>query len=137
MVKFNLAAAFVMVLLACTAIVADRAAAQTAYPGQMTQARVWVQNRGSDEAVPVDVRDVSLEKPLMVHVVNGEPLFGEGTTPVQIRAARQPWEYQRVEVSQRADVAAVLNASGAAGWEVVATLSATPEGTSFLMKRPR
>ena len=36
------------------AAAATIAALQTAQPGQMTQARVWIQNRGGSEAVPVD-----------------------------------------------------------------------------------
>ena len=43
----------------------------TATPGQMTQARVWVQNRGRTEAVPVELRDVNLDAPLKVQVING------------------------------------------------------------------
>ena len=47
----------------------------TRTPGQMTEAHVWVQNRGRTEAVPVELRDVNLDAPLKVHIINGEPAF--------------------------------------------------------------
>jgi hypothetical protein len=43
---------------------------QTAQPGQMTQARVLIQNRGRGEAVPVSLQDTALDTPLRVRVVN-------------------------------------------------------------------
>ena len=61
----------------------------TQTPGQMTQARVWVENRGPNEALPVDLRDVNLDHPLRVQVVNSEPQYGS-TSPVQVRPVRQP-----------------------------------------------
>jgi hypothetical protein len=109
----------------------------TAQPGQMTPALVWVQNRTRGEAVSVDLRDVNLDKPLRVHVVNGESGSGDAINSVQTRAARQFWEYQTVVIPQRTDVATVLNTHGAAGWEAVGTVSVTAEGTTVLLKRPR
>jgi hypothetical protein len=115
------------------------AALQTAQPGQMTQARIWVENRGRNEAVPVDLRDVNLDKPLRVYVLNGESGPGDATAPLQVRTARQNWEYDTVAVAAGKDVAAALNARGAAGWEAVGTVSVTDEraATTILLKRPR
>jgi len=110
------------------------AAVQTAQPGQMTQPRVWVENRGRSEAVPVDIRDINLDKPMRVHVLNGEAV---ATDVLPVRPARQQWEYELAIVPSNRDVAAVLNARGAAGWEAVGTTSVTAENTTILLKRPR
>jgi len=87
--------------------------------------------------VAVNLRDVNLDKPLRVHVVNAEPVAGESTTPVQTRAARQSWEYTTVAVRAGADAATVLNAQGASGWEAVGMTSAAAGGTTIVLKRPR
>jgi len=100
----------------------------------MTEARVFVQNQGRTEAVPVDLLDVSLDKPLRVHVANGEPGGGDA---LPTRAARQLWDYETIVVLSGRDVAAALNARGAAGWEAVGTTSVTSESLTILLKRPR
>jgi len=113
--------------------IAGVAALQTAQPGQMTQPNVIVQNHGRSEAVPVDIRDINLDKPMRVHVLNGEA----GSTDVlPVRPVRQQWEYEMAVVPAGRDVAAVLNARGLAGWEAVGTTVAT-ENTTILLKRPR
>src|SRR5262249_21622468 len=119
------AAIALLIVVGAAAMRAAPDAPQTAYPGQMTQARVWVQNRGESEAVPVDVRALRRDKPIRVHVVNGDSGLGGGSNPVQVRGTRQVWEYETVVVPQRTDVAAVLNTRGGAGWEAVGLLSAT------------
>src|SRR5262249_11777284 len=43
---------------------------QTPRPGQMTEARVWVQNRGAAEALPVELAGSTLAQPLRGRVVN-------------------------------------------------------------------
>jgi len=108
-------------------------ALQTAQPGQMTQARVWVENHGRSEAVPVDIRDINLEKPMRVHVLNGEG----GADVLPVRPVRQYWDYELAVVPAGRDLAAVLNARGAAGWEAVGTTRVTAESTTILLKRPR
>jgi hypothetical protein len=113
------------------------AAPQTAQPGQMTPALVWVQNRNRSEAVAVDLRDVNLDKPLRVQVVNGEPGQSESTAPVPTRVARQVWEYETVVIASGADAATVLNPRGASGWEAVSLMSGAAGGTAVLLKRPR
>jgi hypothetical protein len=113
--------------------IAGVAALQTAQPGQMTQARVWIENHGRTEAVPVDIRDINLDKPMRVHIQNGDA----GTEVLPVRTSRQQWEYEMAVVPAGRDVAAILNARGNAGWEAVGTTSATAENTMILMKRPR
>jgi hypothetical protein len=129
-----IAAACALAIIA-GAVATSAALQTTAQPGQMTPAQVWVQNRSRAEAVAVDLRDVNLEKPLRVHVVNGEAASGD---TMQVRPARQVWEYEMATIPQRTDVAAVLNLRGAMGWEAVGTVNVTPDGiTTILMKRPR
>jgi len=122
--------AFAMTLGAATTI----GAPQTKYPGEMTEPRVIVRNHGRSEAVPVDVLDVNLVKPLRVHVTNGEPAQGD---VLQTRASRQLWEYEAAVVPAGRDLAAVLNARGAAGWEAIGPTSVTSDSVTVLLKRPR
>jgi hypothetical protein len=108
----------------------------TQTPGQMTQARVWVENRGPNEALPVDLRDVNLDHPLRVQVVNSEPQYGS-TSPVQVRPVRQPWDYRTILVVPTDDLSANLNTLGAEGWETTGIVFVKVEGTTVLLKRPR
>jgi len=127
-----IAAAAIVVLVVGAA--ATIAALQTTQPGQMTPARVWVQNRGAGEAVPVDVRDVNLDRPLKVRVTNGEPGSGD---VLPSRAARQGWDYEMVDVAPGKDVASVLNVQGVSGWEAVGMVSLSANNITILLKRPR
>lgn len=108
----------------------------TPYPGQMTQARVWVQNRGRAEAVPVDLRDVNVETPLRVQVVNGE-VGSRAPNPALVRLGHQQWEYATVAVAPGAQATAVLNERGTDGWETTGIAWTTGDGTTLLLKRPR
>ena len=108
----------------------------TRTPGQMTEAHVWVDNQGREEAVPVDLRDVHLDRPLRVQVVNNDPQYGS-SGPVQVRSVRTLWDYQLLVVPQAADLAMRLNAQGALGWEAIGVLSQTAEATTVLLKRQR
>ena len=108
----------------------------TRTPGQMTEAHVWVDNQGREEAIPVDLRDVHLDRPLRVQVVNNDPQYGS-SGPVQVRSVRTLWDYQLLVVPQTADLAMRLNTQGALGWEAVGVLSQTVEATTVLLKRPR
>jgi hypothetical protein len=109
---------------------------QTRTPGQMTEAHVWVENRGPNEALPVDLRDVNLDHPLRVQVVNSEPQYGS-TRPVQVRPVPQPWDYRTVLVLPAENLAAKLNTLGADGWETTGIVFVKVEGTTVLLKRPR
>jgi hypothetical protein len=131
----------IVIVFACALVVGGSAMlaapGQTQQPGQMTQAHVWVQNRGHSEAVPVDLRDVNTDTPLRVHVVNGEPGSGSASNPLQVRPIRQLWDYQTVAVPPGTDLAPILNARGASGWETTGIAFVTADGTTLLLKRPR
>jgi hypothetical protein len=107
----------------------------TRTPGQMTEAHVWVENRGKAEMVPVDLREVNLDSPLKVQIINGEPRYGV-TNPVQTHQVRLVWDYETMTVPATEDVTARLNARGADGWETTGIWSVTTEGaTKLLLKR--
>jgi hypothetical protein len=105
-------------LVAGTSILA--APEQTKQPGQMTEAHVWVQNRGRSEAVPVELRDVKLDG------------------PVEVREVRRLWDYEMIAVAPAQNLAAALNARGAAGWETTGIAFVDADGTTrLLLKRSR
>ena len=107
----------------------------TSRPGDMTEPRVVVQNRGAAEAIPVDLRDVNTESPLRVQVVNGgaPPYAG----PLAVHVVRPAWEYKVLVVSTRDDTAAALRADGEAGWEVTGVVFLNGTEARLLMKRMR
>ena len=123
-------------VIAGTSILA--APAQTTRtPGQMTEAHVWVQNRGRSEALPVELRDVNLDGPLKVLIINGDPAF-TATGPLPVREVRRLWDYESITVPPQGNVTATLNQRGAAGWETTGIWSVTADGaTTLLLKRPR
>jgi hypothetical protein len=108
----------------------------TRTPGQMTEAHVWIDNQGREEAIPVDLRDVHFDRPLRVQVVNNEPQYGP-SNPVQVRSVRVLWDYRTLTVAPADNVAEKLNPLGAVGWEAVNVLSQNAEGTTLLLKRQR
>ena len=124
-------------VVAGTSILA--APSQTATPGQMTQARVWVQNRGRTEALPVDVREVNLDAPLRVQVTNADAQYAS-TNPVQVHEVRRVWDYETIVIpaDAQANIASLLNSRGANGWETTGIATVNTEGaTTMLLKRPR
>ena len=62
----------VMSLLAAALVAGStmRAAPDQVRPGEMTEAKVWIQNRSRAQAIPVDLRNVDLEAPLRVQVAS-------------------------------------------------------------------
>jgi hypothetical protein len=112
------------------------AAPDQTQPGQLTQARVWVMNSGRTEAVPVNLRDASLDAPLRVLVQNGEP--GSGS-PHSLRVQLVPsvWDYQMITVTGADDAARTLAKAGAEGWETTGVAWPEANRTALLMKRPR
>src|SRR5882724_4931427 len=105
-----------MVPLACLLLVVGGAlyapAAQdgTLQPGQRTQARVWIQNRGDAEAVPMSIQNMAPEAPpLRVQVVEAPVV----TAPSRTGPVEPPtWEYRDVIISADQDPLGVLNAAG-------------------------
>jgi hypothetical protein len=108
----------------------------TRQPGQMTEAHVWVENRGRTEAVPVDLREINLDGPLKVQVINGEPQYAQAS-PVQVREIRKIWDYETITLTPTDDIAAVLTRRGQNGWETTGIAFAKPDGTTVLLKRWR
>ena len=131
----SIVSAFVVVLVV-GGIAILAAPGQTLQPGQMTQARVWIENRGRSEAVPVELRDVNLEAPMRVQVINGEPAYATAG-PVQVREIRRVWDYETITVAPAEDMAAKLNQQGASGWETTGIAFVNVDGTMLLLKRPR
>ena len=110
----------------------------TARPGQMTDARVWVENRGRAQAIPVDLRDANIDTPLRVNVVNGTPgAMPPMADPLPVRIARQIWEYKTIEIRATDDAAKLLAADGIAGWEATGVAFPGENKTTLLLKRLR
>jgi hypothetical protein len=130
------AVAFALIVAGTSILAAP--AQTTAQPGQMTQAHVWVQNRGRSEAIPVDVREVNLDAPLRVQVTNGEPQYA-ASNPVQVREVRRLWDYETVLIPADApgSMVSLLNGRGANGWETTGIASVNADGMTLLLKRPR
>jgi len=101
-------------------------------PGIMTQARVWIENRRVDEAIPVHVV-ADPDTATRVQVVNGVSVSGTVTA----RAVRQAWEYRSLIVTPGRDMTSAVNAAGDDGWEATGIQMTTPDGSALLFKRPR
>ena len=109
---------------------------RTQQPGQPTQAKVWIQNQGDAEAVPVSIQSVASESLLRVQVT-GVPIVTTGLgSVVQARIARQSWEYRAVSNPAGQDPVTVLNSAGADGWEATGLMFPPAGETVVLMKRP-
>jgi hypothetical protein len=135
--SLNTIAAFCLGAFAAGASALVAGQQTTLTPGQMTQARVKIENRGPGEAVPVDVRDVNVRDPLRVEVINADNGH-RAIEPVNVRIAGARWEYLSVDVPADQDLAAVLTRRGNEGWELTGfTRPATGGATTFLMKRMR
>jgi hypothetical protein len=133
----------VITMVAVGALIAFRSAMlaapqqTTQYPGQMTAAHVWVQNRDKADAVGVTIQDASRDLPaLRVRVVNSQntPGFDE---PVRTRATPVPWDYQIVPVPAAANALNALTGLGSQGWEVTGGFTAANGAAMLLLKRPR
>ena len=109
----------------------------TTYPGQPTQGKVWIQNRGDAEAIPVTVQGGSPAQPLRVFVVGTPPMTLGSDSIIQSRAGRQQWEYQSVAIPRGQDPALMLNSAGGEGWEAVGITLNDQERTLVVMKRPK
>ena len=134
--KSMAAAAVGALVVTSLALTASSGQQGTRTPGQPTEGHVRVDNRGSYEAIPVDVRDVHLDRPLHVQIINGEAQY-TNTNPVQVRAIRSAWEYRTISILPGDDAAAKLNPLGLAGWEVAGNVFGTAQATTVLLKRPR
>ena len=94
-------------------------------PGETTQARVWVENRAQNEAIPVVVTNVVT--PITAHL--------DTTSTVRTVAGRQMWQYRTVQLSTGA-TGGTLDPVGMDGWEAVGLIQSGPMGATILFKRP-
>jgi hypothetical protein len=123
--------------LAVVAVVAHVSAGQegTAAPGQMTRARVWVENRSRSEAIPIVVQNVARDAlPLRVQLVGATD---PNDTTLTTRAARQRWEYRSVSVQAGSDPAVMVAGLGAEGWEAAGLTTGADARIVVLLKRPQ
>jgi hypothetical protein len=107
---------------------------QTAQPGQMTQARVWIQNRGRGEAVPISLQESTLDTPLRVRIVNGQS--SQAAEAIPARLVQQTWDYHRITLKDGQDPVSALIGPGMAGWETTGIAFVKPDGVTLLLKRP-
>jgi len=120
-------------LIAGSVAVLAAPAQGTVQPGQMTQARVWVQNRGRADAVPVDLTESSLANPLRVRIAAG--LEQTAADALLVRTVAPKWEYRSITIAPDRDAAQALNAEGAAGWETTGIVLPSKDENTFLLKR--
>ena len=106
-------------------------------PGQISQAKVWVENRGRNEAVPVILQEVMTPTPLGVQVIGTPTVTIAPATTVQARLVRQQWEYRTINTPSGPDAAGVLSAAGADGWEATGIVLSNQSGSPVVVKRPR
>jgi hypothetical protein len=139
--RITVTSAFVAALVGGgSAMLAAPGQQTTLRPGQMTEARVWVQNRAPNEAVPISIQDAAMNlAPLRVRIVNAQGPAPAGDEPVRVMLSRQRWSYRTVVLQPGAQVGSggPLEALGNDGWETTGiTFGATDGGVAVLLKRP-
>ena len=127
----------VLVLLGAVSVAgsAPIAAPEQTYPGQPTQARVWIENRGPQQAIPVTVQQIAADANIRVQVIGTPSVSVAGL--LETRRARQNWEYQRLVAQPDVDIVPELNRLGAAGWETSLQLVTQANQLVVVLKRPR
>jgi hypothetical protein len=126
-----------VVLIASGAMLASPGQAGQDRPGQISQAKVWVENRGRNEAVPVILQEVMTPTPIGVQVIGTPTVTIAPATTVQARLVRQQWEYRTINTPSGPDAAGVLSAAGADGWETTGIVLSSQAGSPIVLKRPR
>lgn len=117
----------IALLLAAAGGAALVAAQSTVRPGDPTQARVWIENRAPNEAVPVSLERIDATANVRLVAIDPQTLVRVST--------RQEWEYRSIAVTP-AEAAQQLQTLGQQGWEAVGVLQAGPNGPTLLLKRP-
>lgn len=117
----------VVLVLAAAGGMAFVAAQSTLRPGDPTQARVWVENRAPNEAVPVAVERIDATSNVRLAAIDPQVLIRVST--------RQEWEYRSMAVTPD-EAAQQLKAVGLQGWEAVGVLQSGSNGPTLLLKRP-
>ena len=133
-VREILTSATVALLVAGASAVSAPGQQATVRPGDIPRPDVFVVNHGASEAIPVDLRESNLGRPLDVHVVNGD---GD-SSPLRVRPSRTTWEYRTALVKPNDQLARTMSDLGAEGWETTGIAWPGGEaGTMVLLKRPR
>jgi hypothetical protein len=117
--QLTIAAIFVASLSLTAGRVMLTARGQQLRPGEIGENHVLVDNRSSNQAVPVVVQQ------------NLDPAKALG-----VRSVRQPWEYRTLTLAPGKDSARFLSEAGLDGWEAVG-VQPGPGGATVLLKRPR
>jgi hypothetical protein len=126
-----------LVALPLIAASTPAAAPGQTYPGQATQARVWIQNHGRGEAVPMSIQEIASDTTMKVQVVGTPSVAIAAPDTLATRHARQGWEYQRVLLNPTEnDISPQLNALGSNGWEAAFQYPTPSGGLVVVFKRP-
>jgi hypothetical protein len=113
---------------------------QTTRPGDMTEARLWIQNRSRAEAIAVNLRAADIETPLRVQVANSDsnPHSVKVTGSIRTQPLRQEWDYDTVVIVPDTNPMQALKPLGLAGWETTGVSWTNAQGAmTLLLKRPR
>ena len=113
------------------------AAPDQSYPGQPTQGRVWIENRGPGQAIPVTVHEIASGAIVKTQLVGTPAVAISAPAVFDTRQTRQTWEYQRVQLPSDDDPTAELNRLGKDGWETVLQYTTGRGGLVVVFKRPR
>jgi hypothetical protein len=118
----------------------------TERPGELTRGRVFIENRGRNEAVPivapdpvpVVIQNVATNPPMPVRLSGNSP--GSPPPPIAVRRSVQTWEYRTLNVP--GDLAAqgltnMLAGPGSEGWEPAGVQVTSGANTLLVLKRPR
>ena len=116
---------------------APLAAPEQTYPGQPTQGKVWIENRGRREAVPVSLEDAGMETTLRVQVTGTATVAITAPTVFDTKHARQPWEYERIAMLPDDDPRPELNRLGREGWEATTQWITARGQLTIVLRRPR
>ena len=100
----------------------------TVRPGDIPRPDVWIKN-GATEPIPVDLRELHVDKPIPGEV--------RGPDPLRVRVVPPTWTYRTVSIADTADPAAALQALGTGGWETTGLSWRRGAETIVLLKMPR
>jgi hypothetical protein len=129
------AAVFLCALIAGSRMLAAPGQA-TARPGDPTQARVFIENRNSSEAIPVSLENFGDARPLKVDVWGTPTVTVAPNTTVRTAGTRQLWEYRLLTLPAGAEGESALRQAGSDSWEAVGMQQGSG-GVVVLLKRPR
>ena len=111
---------------------------QTARPGDMTEARLWIQNRTRADAIAVNLRAADIETPLRVQVANTDsnPHSVKVSGSIRTQPLRQEWDYDTVVIVPDANPLQALKPLGLAGWETTGVSWTNAQGDDAAAQAP-